>query len=210
MDAFAVALASKDILSNFFGSMKIILDESFSQGDWIKTNSVEGTVIEIGLVNTKIRRFDNAMEVVPNGILANTNVANWNRRKMGRRIKMTVGVTYKSKKEDIQKALIELRELFSNHPDIAQPTYKDKSKRKSRGKILNYTDMEGIKNTQLIYLDNMSDSSINILIYVFTKSTSWEKWLQVKEDINFKIWDILENNNLEYAFPTQTIYLEKE
>ena len=209
----AVALAAKDTLSNFFGLIKIIFDESFSQGDWIKTSDVEGTVVEIGFISTKIRTFDNAMITVPNEKLANTSLKNWSRRTVGRRIKLYVGVTYSSNKEDIQNAINEITNMLLEHKGISTPekidTERFKKQHQKSNKFVSLDNKLGIKSTLLVYLDRFSDSSIDILIYCFSKTTNWQEWLEVKEDVLYKIWDILEANNLEFAFPSQSIYLEK-
>jgi len=116
---FAVALAAKDSLANFFGTLSILLSDVFSQGDWIEVNSKEGTVVEIGLRVTTLRTFDNAIIAIPNSILANQDVKNWNRRSLGRRIKMKIGVKYDSKASDIKCAIEEIREMLKQHPKIA-------------------------------------------------------------------------------------------
>jgi MscS family membrane protein len=206
----AVALAAKDTLSNFFGLIKIIFDESFSQGDWIKTDSVEGTVIEIGFISTKIRTFDNAMITVPNEKLANTSLKNWSRRAVGRRIKLYIGVTYNSNPKDIQNAINDITEMLLNHSEISTKIdQKEIKKYYTSNKFVSLDNKLGIKSTMLVYLDRFSDSSIDILVYTFSKTTNWQKWLEVKQDVLFRIWEILEKNNLEFAFPSQTLYLEK-
>jgi MscS family membrane protein len=209
----AVALAAKDTLSNFFGLIKIIFDESFSQGDWIKTADVEGTVVEIGFISTKIRTFDNAMITVPNEKLANTSLKNWSRRTIGRRIKLYVGVTYNSNQKDIQNAINQINSMLLKHEDISTPEKIDKNilnkHYRRSNKFVSLDNKLGIKSSVMVYLDGFSDSSMDILIYTFSKTTNWQKWLAVKEDILYKIWDILEANNLEFAFPSQSIYIEK-
>ncbi len=207
----AVALAAQNTLSNFFGLIKIIVDNSFSQGDWIVGADIEGSVVEIGFISTKIRTFDNALITVPNATLANNSLKNWNRRSMGRRIKMHIGVGYNSKRENLQKAIYDIDNMLRMHSGIAVDVngYEIKRKRKER-KLVSTEDLYGIKSTLLVYLDKFSDSSIDILIYAFTNTTNWQEWLDIKQDIHFKIWEILENNNLDFAYPSQSIYFEKE
>jgi MscS family membrane protein len=209
MGGMAIAFAARDTISNLFGGIKIIIDSTFSQGDWIKNSKAEGTVVEIGLISTKVRTFDNAMITVPNGVLANEPVLNWNKRKIGRRIKTHVGITYDSKREDVKQALIDIKTMLSEHKGIAQPKQEVNGLNRTN-KLVNQRDSKGVKTTQLVYLDEMADSSINILIYCFTRTVNWEDWLKVKEDVFFKIWEILDKNNLEYAFPSQTIYLKED
>ncbi len=210
----AVALAAQSTLSNFFGLLKIIFDESFSQGDWIETKDVEGTVVETGFISTKIRTFDNALITVPNAELANTPLKNWSRRTIGRRIKMHIGVTYSAKRKNLKAAIADIDRMLKEHDDIVTIEKVDhrslKRRYKSAGKFLSTDDKLGVKTTQLVFLDAFSDSSVDILIYAFSKSTQWRKWLEVKEDILYKIWEILELHELEFAFPSQSLYFDKE
>lgn len=206
----AVALAAKDTLSNIFGSVSIIMDNMFSQGDWIATDKGEGIVIDIGMRTTKIRTFDNAMIFLPNSYLANTDIKNWNKRKVGRRIKMHIGVTYSSKMEDILKAVEDIREMLVNHKDIASHKSNYEYSDAIFDRIVVKEDQLGIKNTLLVYLDQYSASSIDILIYCFSKTVSWDEWLDVKQDVMVKVSEILKANNLEFAFPTQSVYLKNE
>ncbi|TXL20605.1 hypothetical protein BMR06_04510 [Methylococcaceae bacterium HT5] len=197
----AFAMAAKDSLSNFFGGLNIMIDRIFKMGDWIKIGDVEGTVVEIGLRSTTVRTFDNALVTMPNSLVSTASVLNWNRRSVGRRIKMHIGVTYESNMDDIRQALEDIKQMLAEHPGIASPKEKDLSKQ-ARNKFLSQEDVHGIKATQLVYLDRYNDFSIDILIYCFSKTVNWEKWLEVKQDVLFKIADILEKNNLSFAYPT--------
>lgn len=205
---FAVALAAKDSLANFFGTLSILFGDTFSQGDWIVAGDVEGTVVEIGLRVTTVRTFDNALISVPNATLANTDIKNWNKREVGRRIKMNIGVKYDSKSSDINQAVLDIREMLSKHDGIATLNTKIEQSAKQEAKMLSYDDSHGIKKNLLVYLDEFGASSINILVYCFTKTVDWAKWLEVKEDIMYRIMEILEKNNLEFAFPSMSIYKE--
>lgn len=210
----AIALAAQNTLSNFFGLLKIIFDNSFSQGDWIETKDVEGTVVEIGFISTFIRTFDNALITVPNATLANTPLKNWSKRKVGRRLKMHIGVTYGAKREDLIRAVDEIRQMLTEHPGIASSHKIDEAdlKRLSKRerKLVSTEDKYGVKSTLLVYLDEFADSSVNILIYAFSKTVNWREWLEVKQDVLLKIWEILDRNNLEFAFPSESIYFDRE
>jgi len=207
---FAVALAAKDSLANFFGTLSILLSDVFSQGDWIEIDGREGTVVEIGLRVTTLRTFDNAIIAIPNSVLANKDVKNWNKRLLGRRIKMSLGVKYDSKSSDIQNAIKEIREMLDQHPKIATEHTEYTYSQERSAKLVSKDDMQGIKKTLLVYLDEFSDSSINILIYCFSKTVVWSEWLEVKEDVMYKIMEILEKNSLEFAFPSMSLYHEND
>ena len=205
---FAVAFAARDTISNFFGTLSILFSDVFSQGDWIVVGDHEGVVVEIGLRVTTIRTFDNALIAIPNGTFANTDVKNWDRRTLGRRIKMSIGVKYDSKREDIANAVKEIHSMLDKHPGIATSKTKHDHKDWHATKLVSKDDYEGVKRTLLVFLDEFGPSSINILIYCYSKSVKWSEWLGVKEDIMFQMMKILEENNLEFAFPSLSLYHE--
>ncbi len=203
----AFALAAKDTLSNFFGGITILFDNIYSMGDWVQIGDVEGTVAEIGLRSTTIRTFDNALITIPNSQVSVASVKNWNRRAVGRRIKMYIGVTYESNMDDIRQALEDIRTMLQEHPGIANPKQKNVVKRR-HFRLSSQEDLQGIKTTQLVFLDRFNDFSIDILIYCFSRSVKWEEWLAVKEDVLFKLDEIIKKNNLEFAYPTQ-VWIQK-
>lgn len=209
----AVAFAVKDMLANFFASVVLLFDNSFNQGDWIVCGDIEGTIVELGLRRTTIRTFDNAMLFVPNSLLANGSVKNWNRRKQGRRIRFQVGVAYSSTPEQIRACIRDIQLMLFKHPDIAkegderQPLSHYELDLKSS--IVSLDDLLGYKSNLFVVLDEFAASSINILIYCFSKTTNWGEWLNVRQDVMLKIMDILDEHKLSFAFPSQSLYIEK-
>ncbi len=203
----AVALAAKDTLANFFATISILVSDTFAQGDWIQVGPSEGTVVEIGLRVTTLRTFDNALISIPNSTLVNDDVKNWSRRTVGRRIKISLGVKYDSKPDDIKNTIEEIRTMLENHPNIATSNAIHQYEN-SGFKLVSQDDVYGVKKTLLVYLDEFAASSINILVYCFSSSVVWNEWLEVKQDVMFKIMNILEKNDLEFAFPSLSIYEE--
>ena len=178
----AFALAAKDTVANLFGSLVIFSDRPFKVGDWIETPAVEGTIEEIGIRSTKIRTFAQAIVSVPNATLANTPITNWSR--MGkRRVKTRLGLTYNTSVEQMQAIIQEIKTMLKNHPDVDQETI-------------------------LVSFDEFDNSSLSIFLYFFTKTTVWLDYLQVREDVNFKIMQIVSKNGAQFAFPSQTLYVE--
>jgi len=205
----AVAFAAKDSIANIFGSVSILIGDVFEQGDWIETSDVNGTVVEIGLRASTIRTFDNALISIPNSELANKGVKNWSRRRIGRRIKMKIGVTYQSEFSDIRQAVLDIREMLKEHPGIAnQGTEYHDTYRQAR--LVSTEDFKGIKRTTLVFMDEFADSSINILVYCFSRTVAWEEWLEIKEDVMFKIAEIIKKNKLDFAYPTLTLHQAEE
>ncbi len=178
----AVALAAKDAIANVFGGIVIITEKPFSIGDWIYTPSVEGTVEDMSFRSTKVRTFAKALVTVPNATLANEAITNWT--KMGkRRVSFHLGVTYMTPLEKLRRCVERIRELLENHPEVH-------------------------KEMIFVYFENFNDSSLDIFVYFFTITTIWGEFLKVKEDVNFKIMEILEEEGVSVAFPSRSIYLE--
>lgn len=180
----AVALAAKDTLSNIFGSIMILLDRPFRVGDWVKTGDMEGVVEEIGFRSTRIRTFAKTLITVPNNILATTALNNFSRMPK-RRIKMTIGVTYDSTPQQMRDAVNRIRTMLEQHPTINQEFM-----------LVNFT--------------NFGASSLDILVYCFTTTTNWEKYLSAREDVCLKIMDIVAELGMEMAFPSQSLYLHNQ
>jgi len=204
---FAVAFAAKDSIANIFGSISILMGDLFEQGDWIAMGDMEGTVVEIGLRATTIRTFDNALIAIPNFKLSDSGIKNWSRRTIGRRIKMQIGVTYQSDFTDIKKAVEAIRAMLQEHPGIASEKT-DYLGSERHAKLVSKEDLKGVKRTTLVYMDQFSASSIDILLYCFSRSVVWNEWLEVKEDVMYKVAGILKENNLDFAYPTMTIFHE--
>ncbi len=179
----AVALAAKDTLSNIFGSLMIILDRPFLIGDWIKAGDMEGTVEEVGFRSTKIRTFAKTLITVPNNKIADMPLDNFSRMPK-RRIKLNVGVTYESTPAQMRGAVEQIRTMLKNHPAIDQ-------------------------EFMLVHFTDFSESSLDILIYCFTKTTVWGAYLEAREDVSLKIMDILEQLGMGIAFPSRSVYLQQ-
>ncbi|MBL6970088.1 MAG: mechanosensitive ion channel family protein [Campylobacterales bacterium] len=180
----AFALAAKDTVANLFGSFVIFTDKPFKVGDWIKTPDVEGTIEHIDIRSTKIRTFAQALVTVPNAVLANSAIINWSQ--MGkRRIKMKLGLTYDTDAKTMQTIVSQIKDMLKNHPDIHQDTI-------------------------YIYFTEFDNSSLNIFCYYFTNTTVWGDYMAVKEDTNLKIMEIIEKNNANFAFPSQSLYIENK
>ncbi|EGL83906.1 MscS Mechanosensitive ion channel [Caldalkalibacillus thermarum TA2.A1] len=182
LGGLAISLAARDTLSNIFGGIVIITEKPFSLGDWIETPSVEGIVEDISFRSTRIRTFAQGLVTVPNSTLANEPITNWTR--MGRRrITFHLGVMYNTPREKLKRCVDRIRDMLENHPEIS-------------------------KETLFVHFDRFNDSSLDIFLYFFTKTTVWGEWLQIKEEINFKIMEILEEEGVSIAFPSRSIYFE--
>lgn len=178
----AIALASKDTIANLFGSIVIFVDRPFQVGDWVEIGAQEGTVEAVGLRVTRIRTFANSLITVPNSALTTTAINNWSRMRK-RRIKLTIGVTYSSRVEQVQEGVKAIRELLQSDPRISQ-------------------------DFMLVNFTNFGASSLDIFVYAFTLTTRWDEYMQVREEILFEIMGRFQALGLSFAFPSQSLYIE--
>lgn len=179
----AVGFAARDLLANFFGGLMIYMDRPFRVGDWVRSpdKEIEGTVEHIGWRLTRIRTFDQRPLYVPNATFINIAVENPSRM-FNRRIFEHVGVRYDDVSR-VQQIANEIREMLSSHDEI------------------------DTRQTLIVHLNRFGPSSLDIMVYTFTKTTQWVRYHEIKQDVMLKIAQIIECNGAEFAFPTQTVHL---
>ncbi|MDQ0217896.1 mechanosensitive ion channel family protein [Peribacillus cavernae] len=184
LGGLAFALAAKETLSNLFGGIVIVTEKPFTIGDWIKTPSVEGTVEDITFRSTKIRTFAQALVTVPNSTLSNEPIINWS--KMGKRqIAFHLGLSYDTPKKKLEQVITRIEDMLIRHDQIHPDTI-------------------------LVKFDQFNDSSLDVYLYFFTNLTDFAGHLNIKEDINFQIMEILEEENVSIAFPTRTLIVQSD
>jgi len=208
-----IGFSARDTLVNFFDSIRLIAEDAFRQGDWIETKDIEGFVTELGLTSTKIRTFDNAMVTIPNSKLANNYVKNWTKRLIGRRIKFHLPIKYTTNTDEIDRVIYEIYEMLHSHPDIVnlnKVKYLKKMDLVYENGLFNIEDKYGVRKTLLVFLDEIGEYSLNILIYAFSISVNWEDWLRAKQDVIKRIIKIVENSELEFAYPASEVFLKNK
>jgi len=182
----AVGFAAKDLLANFFGGLMIYLDRPFKVGDWVKSpdKNIEGTVEHIGWRLTRIRKFDKRPLYVPNATFTSISVENPSRMSH-RRIFETIGVRYDDAAQ-LQNIVDSVKSMLKDHPDI------------------------DTTQTLIVNVNAFAASSIDFFVYTFTKTTDWIEYHKVKQDVLFKILDLIDQHGAEVAFPTQTLHLNTD
>lgn len=179
----AVGFAAKDLLANFFGGLTIYLDRPFSVGEWIRSpdKSLEGTVEYISWRHTRIRAFNKNPIYVPNSVFTSIVVENPSRMSH-RRIKETIGLRY----DDfavVAPIVADIKAMLQQHEDIDST------------------------QTLIVNFNAYGASSLDIMIYTFTKTTVWVTFHQVKQDVLLKIGEIIARHGAEIAFPTHTLHM---
>ncbi|HEC1783193.1 TPA: mechanosensitive ion channel family protein [Campylobacter lari] len=209
----AVALAAKDIIANFFASVLLLFDNSFNQGDWIEVSGIEGTVVETGLRKTTIRTFDNSLVFLPNSTIMGANIKNWSKRKIGRHVKLFIGVTYDARPEQLEQCVEDIRYLLATSPLIAQVDDSalnyGGTRARYRQNLVSVNDLEGYKNSTYVAVSGFSASSIDIEVYFYTKAVDAAGFREARQSILLELMKIVERNKLSFAFPSQSLYIEK-
>ncbi|OCX43683.1 mechanosensitive ion channel protein [Campylobacter ornithocola] len=209
----AVALAAKDIIANFFASVLLLFDNSFNQGDWVEISGIEGTIVEIGLRKTTIRTFDNSLVFLPNSTIMGTNIKNWSKRKVGRHVKLFIGVTYDAKPEQLEQCVEDIRYLLATSPLIAQvddsALNHGGTRARYRQNLVSVNDLEGYKNSTYVAVSGFGASSIDIEVYFYTKAVDAAGFRAARQSILLELMKIVERNKLSFAFPSQSLYIEK-
>lgn len=179
----AVGFAAKDLLANFFGGLMIYLDRPFVIGDWIRSpdQEVEGTVEYIGWRLTRIRTFDKRPLYIPNSVFAQIAVENPSRM-TNRRINETIGLRYDDAAVLLQ-VVTDIETMLQAHPDI------------------------DTSQTLMVNVNAFAESSLDFFIYCFTKTTDWQYFHQVKQDVLLQILNIIDRHGAEVAFPTSVVEL---
>lgn len=182
----AVGLGAQDLFKNLIAGLLILAEKRFLPGDWIKVDGVvEGTVEEINFRSTLVRRFDKGPVYVPNAKLADNAVTNFSRM-THRRTYWIIGVRYDTTVEQLQQIRDRVLDHVLNHPEYAKPP----------------------EVSTFMRVDSFGPSSIDFMLYCFTKTTNWGEWLRLKEDLAFQIKTIVEEAGTDFAFPSQSVYLE--
>ncbi|MFQ3670857.1 MAG: mechanosensitive ion channel family protein [Verrucomicrobiia bacterium] len=178
----AVALAAKDSLSNFFGSIMIMFDRPFRVGHWVVVQGQEGIVEDIGFRSTKIRTFYNSLVSIPNAEVASAPVDNLGLRRL-RRVKTTIGVTYDTPPEKLEAFLEAIKNVIKANPHTSS------------------------FNCHVAFND-FGASSLNILLYFFLQVPDWATELEQRQNVLLEIMRAAKRLGVEFAFPTQTLFIE--
>ncbi len=182
----AVALGAQDLFKNLISGIMILMEKRFTIGDVILvSNEVEGVVEQIGFRSTLVRRFDSTPVMIPNYKFAEQSVTNYSRRHH-RRIRWLIGLEYRTSIDQLKQIRDSITNLIENNNDFAK------------------NENSGF----FVRIDSFSDSSIDMLVQVFTVTNDWSEYLKIKEDLAVSIIEIVEASKAGFAFPSQSLYVE--
>lgn len=179
LGSVVITLAAQDTAKNLFGGLVIFLDKPFIVGDWIELEGYEGTVEDITFRSTRVRTFENSLVNIPNSVIANSSIINWSKMEK-RRNKVNLCLELDTPLEKVQIVQKRIKDMLIQHDDV-------------------------IDETIIVRFDNITDNGINLMVSSYTNSIDYASYLEEKEKINFKIMQILKEENVELAYDTKTI-----
>ena len=183
----AVALGAQDLFKNLISGVLVLVEKRFKIGDWIYVEGItEGIVERIGFRSTVIRKFDKSIATIPNSSFAENAVVNISET-TNWRISWIITLQYNSTIDQLKNIRDQIERYIENNKDF---------------KI-------GEDTEHAVRIDKFSDSSIDLYVRCFTKTNDWGEWLKVKERLAVEVKKIVESNGASFAFPSTSIYVEK-
>ena len=180
----AFALAAQDTVKNVFGAFTILTDKSFSIGDTIRVDSYEGTVVDVGVRSTKIMNYDKRIITFPNYKITDTSIVNISSEPM-RRVVLNLGLTYDTTSEKMKEALELLKSIPKRVENVSS----------------NPSDIVAV-------FTEYSDSALVIMYIYFIEKQG--DILGVTSNMNMEILAAFNKAGLNLAFPTRTVYIQKD
>lgn len=179
----AISLAAQSTLSSLIAGITLVLEHPFGIGDYIILSSVEGTVEDISFRSTRIRNADNVVITIENSKVCAEYIQNANQR-TSRLWQFTLGLTYDTTEEKIQRLTQDLTQLLQSQPTV-QP------------------------NGVTVTLDKFNDYSLDILVRVYLTTLPYADYLKERHRLNLLIMQTVKNAGCEFAFPTTTVEMAK-
>ena len=179
----AVGFAAQQTIADFFGTLTIIADKMYKPGDYIRIGEIEGTVEKINLFSSKIRTLDDFLVSIPNNNISSANIINISNADK-RRINEVFGVTYDTSDEKLQQAINIIKEVCDNDKDITNET--------------------------VVFVETLDSSSINIRLLAYVKTSSYNSLVLKRSEIILEIVKRFRAESIDFAFPSQSIYIEKK
>ncbi|MDA0747252.1 MAG: mechanosensitive ion channel family protein [bacterium] len=180
----AVALGAQKTLSDLFGSVMLLVDRPFVLGDWVRSpdREIEGTVERIGFRSTRIRTFDQTLITIPNSRLADFVIDNVTQRPV-RRVWITVRASHLATAAQMREVVTRIELILKSHPDVDQESFL----------LVRFTDF--------------GEYSRDIMVYYFTRPIDWVAHLEVREEVNLKIMETLEDLGVPVALPVRAVHM---
>lgn len=182
LGGIVITLAAQDTAKSLMGGFSIIIDKTFKVGDYIKIGTHEGTVEEIKFRSTNIRTLDNSVLHIPNSEMSISTIINYSEMQK-RRYYSRLTLELDTKLEKVEEVKKQIQQMLKQRNDILEKTIS-------------------------VRFQDISSNGMDIVVITYINETNYDKYLEIKEQINYSIMTILQNLGVELAYNTQSIYLK--
>ena len=179
-----IALAAQDLVKSLLSGIAILTDKPFNIGDWIEVGTFAGSVTDITFRSTRIKTANNSIINIPNATIATSYVTNWNKLAT-RRFDLTLGLSMQTNAEKIKKIVREIRFVLENNPNVVPDSV-----------VVNFNDISAYSN--------------DIKIYLYLKEKDYVRYLQLREELLCDLLELIEKENIDLAYPTQTLFINNQ
>ncbi len=177
-----ISLAAQDTVKSLLSGATIMTDKPFDIGDFIEVGTYKGNVVDITFRSTRIKATDNSVITIPNSMITSTYVVNWNKLK-SRRLEFVLNLSMETTSDKIMDVVEKLKLILKNNPNV-------------------------LPETVQVSLDAISSYSSDIKIFLYINKANYIEFLTVKEKIYCDILKLVEMENIDLAYPTQTVYVK--
>ncbi len=180
----ALALGAQKTIENFVGSVTVVTDQPVRVGDFCKVGDLLGYVEKIGMRSTRIRTLSRTLVTIPNGKFSSENIENYTHRDRFL-FRPILSLRYETTPDQIRYLLVELRAVLYGHPMVSP-------------------DPSRVRFVEL------GADSINLEVFAYILVTTYDDFLEVKEDLLLQLMDVVGESGTGFAFPSQTIYFGRD
>ncbi len=180
----AIALAAQDVVKSLLSGAMILTDKPFTIGDWIEVGDFQGTVIDISFRSVRIKALNNTVINIPNSTITSSYVVNWNRL-TSRRFECILALSLETTSDEIKRVVNSMRLVLQENEYV-------------------------IKETVLVNLHEITQTSSNIKIALYVNVQTLSRYLKLKQELLCSLLEVIAKENIELAYPTQTLYLRKD
>lgn len=178
-----ISLAAQDTVKSLLSGVVIFTDKPFEIGNWVQIGNYQGTVIDISFRSTRIKSKDNSIITIPNSVVTTEYVINWNKLK-SRRFDCVLTLDKETSVEKTKKLISQIKLVLKEHPKIKADSVE-------------------------VFLDDICSFSNEVKIFLYVNEANYIKYSKIKEEIYYELITLLEKENIDLAFPTQTIEVKE-
>lgn len=178
-----ISLAAQDTVKSLLSGVVIFTDRPFEIGDWVEIAQFQGAVVDITFRSTRLKSYDNSIITIPNSVVTAEYIKNWNKLK-SRRFDCILTVDKEVNVEKLKKVIGQIKLVLREHPSVK-------------------------KDSVEVFLNDVASYSNEVKVFLYVNEINYIKFAKIKEELYCRILELLEKENVDLAFPTQTVHVKE-